>query len=234
RAVAGDLGHDPGAAGLRVLEVFEDEHHRPLAHDKSVAAEVEGTASLLRLVVALARRLDLAESTHRQRRDGCFRATGKHGYGVATLYDLRRLADAVSAGCAGADDGVIGPAGLSVNGDDAGRHVGDHHRHRERAYPLGPALQQRGVTFLDLLHAADARAHNHADVVRVHLGGVEARLRQRLLGSRERELAVAADVAGGLAIHVVLGVEALDLGRDLGVEVGGVKAGDAADSGDAL
>ena len=41
-------------------------------------------------------------------------------------------------------------------------------------------------------------------------------------------------MAGGLAVHVVLGVEALDLARDLGVEVGGVEVRDLADARDAL
>ena len=57
---------------------------------------------------------------------------------------------------------------------------------------------------------------------------------QRLLRSRERELAVAPDVTGGLAVHVVLGIEALDFARDLGVEEGGVEARDPADAGDAF
>ena len=39
---------------------------------------------------------------------------------------------------------------------------------------------------------------------------------------------------GGLAVHVVLGVEALDLGGDLGVEAVGVETADQADPRHAL
>ena len=217
RAVTRDFGEDAGATRLRVVHVLEQEHHRSLAHDEAVAPEVERTARLLRFIVALAGRLDLAERAHRERRDGRLRPAREHRLGVAALDDLRSLADAVSARSARADDGVVGAAGLAVDGDDAGRHVGDH-----------PALHQRGVALLDLLHSADARADDHADVVRVHLRRVQTAVGKRLLGRREGELAVAADVASRLAVHVVLGVEALDLGRDLGVEVGGVEARDPA------
>src|SRR6267143_3565862 len=87
---------------------------------------------------------------------------------------------------------------------------------------------------LDLLETADARAHDDADLVGIHLSGIHPRLGERLLGRGQRELAVAADVAGRLAVHVVLGVEALDLGRDLGVEAGRVEPGDGADARRAL
>ena len=119
---------------------------------------------------------------------------------------------------------------MRVDGDQAGRHVRDHHRDSEGADALRPALHQRRVALFDLLEAADARAHDDADVVGIHLSGIQSRLRKRLLGRGQSELAVAADVAGRLAVHVVLGVEALDLGRDLGVEPGGVEPGDRADA----
>src|SRR5919197_623868 len=57
------------ATSPRLVHVLEHEHHRAFAHHESVATEVEWPACLLRLVVALARRLDLAERAHRQRRD---------------------------------------------------------------------------------------------------------------------------------------------------------------------
>src|SRR5206468_7424222 len=120
-AVTGDLGEDARAARLRVIHVLEQEHHRALAHDEAVASDVERTAGLLRLVVALAGRLDLAERAHRERRDGRLRPTREHRLGVAALDDLGCLTDAVSAGRAGADDGVVGAAGLGVDGYDAGR-----------------------------------------------------------------------------------------------------------------
>src|SRR3981081_1014131 len=95
--LAGDPGEDRRAALFRVLHVLEDEHHGALAHDEAVAPEVERTASLLGLLVAFARRLDLAEGAHRERRDGGLGAAGEHRDRVAALDDLRRLADAVRA-----------------------------------------------------------------------------------------------------------------------------------------
>src|SRR5205823_5995325 len=73
-----------------------------------------------------------------------------------------------------------------------------------------------------------------AGMVAIQLPGSQVRVGERLLGRGQRERAVAADVPGRLAVHVFLGVEALDLGRDLGVEVGRVEAGDPPDPGDPL
>ena len=155
-AVTGDLRQDPSAALLGVLHVLQHKHHGALAHDKTVASDVEGAARLFGLVVPLARGLDLAESAHGEWGDGGLGTAGQHGDGVAALDDLGSFPDAVCARRAGTDDGEVRTAGLGVDGDDSRRHVGDHHRHGERADSLGPALQQRGVALLDLLHPADA------------------------------------------------------------------------------
>src|SRR4029077_14578375 len=99
---------------------------------------------------------------------------GEHRHGITALDDLRSLADTVRARRAGADDRVVWTARLAVDGDDAGGHVRDHHRHRERADPLRTALHQLRVALLDLLHAADAGAHDDTDVVGVHVARDQA------------------------------------------------------------
>ena len=233
-AVAGHLGEDLRAAGLRELHLLEHEHHAALAHDEAVAVEVERPAGLLGLVVALAHRLDLAEGPHGQRGDGGLRAAGQHRPGVTALDDLGGLPDAVPGRRAGADDGVVGPSRPRVDGDQARRHVGDHHRHRERGDAPDAALQQHRVALLDLLHAPDARGDDDAHVVWVEFGGIEVGVLQRQPGGRQGELAETAGVTGRLPVHVPLGVEVPDLGGDLGRVVGGVEAGDPADAGDAL
>ena len=230
RAVARDLRQDASTSRFGVFELLEHQHHGALAHDEAIAAEVERPARFLRFVIPLARGLDLTERAHGQRGDGRLGAAGQHRHRVTALDDLGCLADAVRARRAGADDGVVRAARMRMDGDDSRRHVRDHHRHGERADPLRPPLHESCVALFDLFHAADPRAHDDAYVVGVHLARLEARLRQRLLGCRQRELAVPPDVAGGLAVHVFLGVEALDLAGDLGVEVGGVEMRYPADS----
>src|SRR5205823_14101205 len=91
RAVAGYLGPDPRAAGPGVIHVLEQEHDRALAHDESVTAEVEWPACLLRLVVALAGRLDLAEGAPREGGDRGLGAAGQHGHGCSPLVVPGRL-----------------------------------------------------------------------------------------------------------------------------------------------
>src|SRR5205085_11745201 len=161
-------------------------------------------------------------------------ATGQHRLGVPALDDLGGLADAVAGRRAGADDGVVGTAGAGVHGHDAGGHVRDHHRHGEGGDPAHAALHQRRVALFDLLHAADAAGDDDAHVVGIHVARLQAAFGQGLLAGRQGELAVAADVAGRLAVHVELGVEVLDLGRDAGAVGRGVEGRDLADARRAL
>src|SRR5205807_1923122 len=234
RAVADDLGLDPGAALARVLIVLQDHHHGALAHHETVTADVEWAAGSLGLIVPLADRLDLAERSQRQGGDRGLGATRDHGDRVAPLDDLGRLADAVGAGRAGADHGVVGTAGAQVHGDQAGAHVRDHHRDGEGADAAHAALQQHGLVLLDLLHSADGGGDDDADIVGVHLVRTQARLLDRHLRRGQRELAEAPDVPRGLAVHVVGSLEVADLAGDLAAVLRGVETGDRADAGDAL
>ena len=52
-AVAEHLGVDPCAAGLGVLEFFQDQHAGPFAEHEAVAVGVEGAAGAGRIVVPL-------------------------------------------------------------------------------------------------------------------------------------------------------------------------------------
>src|SRR5487761_1041575 len=112
-AISCELGQDLGPTPLGVLHIFKHEHHRALAHHEPVAADIERAAGSLRLVIALAGGLDLAEGAHGQRCDGRFGPAREHGDGVAALDDLRRLANSVRARGAGAEDRVVGAAGAS-------------------------------------------------------------------------------------------------------------------------
>src|SRR5712692_10013040 len=89
---------------------------------------------------------------------------------MATASPRLMIADAVRAGRAGADNCVVRAAGVRVDCDDPGCHVRDHHRDRKGADPLRPALHQLGMALLDLFHAADTRADDHAHIVGNHPG----------------------------------------------------------------
>ena len=51
-AIAEHLAIDLGAAGLGVVEFFQDHHRRPFAEHKAVAVAVERARGLVRFVVA--------------------------------------------------------------------------------------------------------------------------------------------------------------------------------------
>ena len=73
--VADHFAEDLGAAGLRVLQRFEDENAGALADDEAVALGVEGTRGLGRVIVAGRQGLDAVEARDAQIADWCFTAT---------------------------------------------------------------------------------------------------------------------------------------------------------------
>ena len=75
------------------------------------------------------------------------------------------MADA--PGGAGGVDGQVGAAGAGADRDGAGGGVRQHLRHEHRADPARPLVEVARVLVLPRLGAADARAEQHADPVRV-------------------------------------------------------------------
>ena len=76
-------------------EFFSDYivYPRTLAHDESVAVQVERTARVLRVVVAGAQRLQRAESGHAERNDRRFGSAADHDVRVVTLDRPERFPD---------------------------------------------------------------------------------------------------------------------------------------------
>ena len=123
RAVADDLAVDLGAAGLGVLQRFEDHHAGPFAQHEAVAVAVEGPRGLGGLVVAGAQGGQQVEAGHAEGMDHGVRAAGEHHVGLAAADDLDRLADRLAAGGAGRQAVDVRPLGVEEAGQVAGRHV---------------------------------------------------------------------------------------------------------------
>ena len=84
-----------------------------------------------------------------------------------------------------------------------------------------------------LLEPAAAGVDDDRDVVAVVVADLEPGVVDRLSRRRDRELREAAHAPRLLEVHPVLRVEALDLGRDADLQVGGVERGDGRDARDA-
>ena len=95
------------------------------------------------------------------------RAAGEHGVGVAALDQLGRLADRVRAGRAGRDDRVVRAADPERDRDLPARRVDEHAREEERRDAVGAAVAQDVGLLDDPDDAADRRAEDDPDAVRV-------------------------------------------------------------------
>ena len=116
--------------------------------------------------------------------------------------------------------------------------VRNHVRDQERRDPTRSALVQGQDPVRDHADAADGGADHHAEPIRIGLGGVElaavvqqAGMAQRLTGGGHREVGVAVVPADVTRVHVLGGVEALDLAGHVDVVAGGVECGDVGDAG---
>ena len=83
----------------------------------------------------------------------------------------------------------------------------------------GPFLMQVSHLFFDGLHAADARADQHANAVGVAFRHVDTGIRDRFFGRPDRILREPIRAAGFLDRHELLGLEVLDFTADLAVVV---------------
>ena len=149
-----------------------------------------------------------------------------------------RLTEAVRRGGAGGDDVQARALGLVLDGDVAGRDVGDHRRNEQRGNPLaGRVLDHLGrLPVLDL-EAADAGAHVDAEAERVDVHllafGFQAGSLHGLPGGRHGELGELVLLADKGLVHIItLRVEVLDLAGDRDGHV--LKVLDVVDAADAV
>ena len=209
QAVADDLGIDPGAPRLGVLELFEHHDARALAHHEAVAVAVIGARRALRLIVEIGReRAAGGEARDRQPADRRLGAAREHHVGIAERHQPRGIADGMRAGRAGGDHGVVRTFEAMLDRDIAGGEIDQASGNEERADAARALLgkQQRGL--LDALKAADARADQHAGADLVLIGGrLPAGILQRLGGGAHGVDDEVVDLALLLRLHPVVGLK---------------------------
>ena len=171
QAEADDLGHDIGAAGLGVLQLFEHQGPGPVAHDEAVAVLVPGPGRLLRSVVEARRqRPGGAEPGHAEPAYGGLGAAGDHHVGIFQHDKPGRVADRMRPGGTRRDDGMVGA--LEPESD---RHVSRHQvdqagGNEKRADAPDVAAFDQHRVLGDLVQAADARADHDPGAHLVFLG----------------------------------------------------------------
>ena len=199
-AVAGDLCENLRPAADRVLILFQNQHSCTLSHHETAATAVERQAGLQR-VLGCGEGLDVGEAAKAQGSDSRLGAACDNGVGQAELDCPESLADCVSAGRAGRDDGQAGALSIEAYGDISCAYVADQHGDEVRG-DAGYALVDHYAGLLDEgLHSSDARTHIDSEAVGLDVdAGLEPALRHGLDGRAGGELAelVAATDAGGV------------------------------------
>ena len=211
-AVAEHLGVDGRAARAGRLELLEHEHARAFAHHEAGAGRVERPRGARRVLVLGGKAAHRGEAGQDQRVDAGLGAAGEDRVGVAAPDRLGALPHRMRAGRAGRDRRVVRPADAERDRELAARRVDEHVRDEVRRDAVGAAVAERVGLLDDSDQAADRRAEDDPDPVRVE--AVQARVGERLLGRAEREHDVAVEPAQLLRVREPGRVEVLHLGGD--------------------
>ena len=191
-----------------MVQGLEDEDGGAVAHHEALPVRVEREGGVFGIRGA-GKGLRVGEAGHADRNGGVLGAAGDDGVGIAVPDGAVRLAEAVRRSGAGRDDVQARALRLVLDGDMAGRDVGDHRRDEQRGDPLaGGILDHLGrLPVLDL-EAADAGAHIDAQAERVDVHllafSLQAGSLHGLPGRRHGELGELVLLADKGLVHIVL------------------------------
>ena len=228
-AVAGHLGVDARTAVPGMLQLLEDEHAGAFADHEPVALDVERLGGSLRVVVVGAQGASGSEPGHADGADGRFAAAGEHDLGRSVADEARGIPDRVGGRGASRARGAERAPRAELERHVRGAHVGDHHGDQQRVGAVRPLVEELVGLDVQRLQATDAAGHDGPDPLCL-CAGVEGGVPGGVDGRRDRIATEEVQPARLALVDVVLSDEALDLGGDVHLVAGGVKAGDLADS----
>src|SRR5262245_10279800 len=229
-SVAGDFTINLRAAGLRVLQLFEQQNARALADDEAVAVLVEGARGTRRVVVARRQGAHRGEAPDRHRRDRAFAAAADHGHGVAALNDLEAVSDGVRACAAGGRGGRVRSFSLAIDRNVSRREIDDRGRNEKGRYAAGAAFHHLRVLGLEDAEPPDAAADEYAHVFGQVVGALQAGVVERLLGGGGREVAEIVHPPQIFLLDEFRRVEVFGFGGKLDCVLAGVEPGDVIDA----
>mmetsp|Transcript_30350 Transcript_30350/g.55458 ORF Transcript_30350/g.55458 Transcript_30350/m.55458 type:complete len:205 (+) Transcript_30350:1063-1677(+) len=183
--VAPHLGVDLGPPRQGVVEVLEDEHTRPLAHNEPVSPGVERTRHFLgrspsffplppHLATVAQRtrqRTQLAESRNAQCVDARLRCTGNHHVGLPPLNQGESVADGMGTRGTRCRGAVVWATKTPADAYGAGGEVGENPGHEERGEtPVTTRLRQQSSGGNDLGRTTHTAADDDSGVSSIALG----------------------------------------------------------------
>ena len=168
--------------------------------------------------------------------DRSFGAAGEHHVGLAEADEVEGVDDGVVGRCAGRNHTVVGTVVAIFHRDVTRRNVGNHLGNEEGVVFRALVLVEGIVSgfFLKGVEAADTGCDNytHAVFVNVRAFGLETGVLDCLTGRHEGILGVEVELTELAAVKVFVGIEALHLACELGLELGGVEVSDGAGPAD--
>src|SRR5574344_71808 len=167
-AVADNFGIDMRAAGFGMIEAFDDNEASAFTHDEAAAILVKWTGCMLRIIIVVhAECLHRTETSYSRLRNRSFRTTGYHDIGIAALDDTECITNAVGARCTSRNHAGRRTMQFIRDGNLAGSHVGNHHRHKERADTSWSFGKEFLILAMHRLDTADTRTNERTDAIQV-------------------------------------------------------------------
>ena len=123
----------------------------------------------------------------------------------------------------------VGPRESELDGDTAARRTREDGQREQRIDALWALVHVNLMLLLGVSHAAERRAHLHGDPIKLQFGRLEFGVAQGQPRGRDAELPESVEAARALDVHVVGGVESVDLGRHVGPKMSGVEPRDSPD-----
>ena len=227
--IAHQLGVNLRAALFGVLQFLDHHHPGAFAHDKTIAAAVEGAGRAFRLIIPGGKSLHIAKTGIPHGQDGGFRAPAEEGIGIAEFDHAPGFPDIVIAGGTGRHDHHVGTMQAMLHADDAAADVADHHRDGERTDPVRPLREEIGVLLLMGGQPTDATADHDAETGGIDLAEIHPGIIQGHFGGSHSEPGIP------VAALAILGhfekrdvIEILHFSPDLAGISGGIKLRDLA------
>uniref|UniRef100_A0A8W7PTP0 Uncharacterized protein n=1 Tax=Anopheles coluzzii TaxID=1518534 RepID=A0A8W7PTP0_ANOCL len=126
-----------------MLQLFQHENGRPLAHHKAIATLVERSGRCRRFVVECrAERSQPTESGNPERTDASFRTATHHHVRIAVLNEAERIAYGMGTRSTGGRNGMVRSAKPVPDAELSGRHVGQDAGHKKWAHPVVSLLER--------------------------------------------------------------------------------------------
>ena len=209
RAVTGDLTVNSRPTRLCVFESFHDQDTGTFAHNKAIAALVEGATRRTGIVIVTgAHRFHRTKTSITQFRDGGFTATREHEVGLAVTEHMEGFADTVRARGTSADNAEVGTTGTHFDCNDTASDVCNKRGNHERGHFTGAAFVESATLSLNRNHPADTRTDEHTEAIRVQLGGVfQTGIFERKTRGGDGKLSVAVVATSLLGVHVLSGIK---------------------------